>query len=173
MDSSEMASCLYCVPYHSSVLSVCPSNDFDTTATLKQKENRFTLAQRTCQKWLDICRRDITATSFGQRFINILSASNRRAKWDDNVQGFNYATLTLTSLKHSHASSQQPDGKVKTAISVMEGTGTQTVRVSQRRHAVSSLRSAKERTSYKNELCSNQVASHKKGLAVIATLEGF
>lgn len=32
--ASEMASCLYDVPYHSSVLSVCPSNDLDTTATL-------------------------------------------------------------------------------------------------------------------------------------------
>lgn len=36
-----MASCLYCVPYHSSVLSVCPSNDFDTTATLEKKEKEW------------------------------------------------------------------------------------------------------------------------------------
>lgn len=34
----EMSSCLYCVPYHSSVLSVCPSNDFETTATLEANE---------------------------------------------------------------------------------------------------------------------------------------
>lgn len=36
--SSVMASCLYCVPYHSSVRSVCPSNDLETTATLKEKK---------------------------------------------------------------------------------------------------------------------------------------
>lgn len=35
---SSMDSCLYCVPYHSSVLSVWPSYDFDTTATLQRSE---------------------------------------------------------------------------------------------------------------------------------------
>lgn len=39
MLASVMASCLYCVPYHSSVLSVCPSNDFDTTATLEKEKS--------------------------------------------------------------------------------------------------------------------------------------
>lgn len=38
--SSVIASCLYCVPYHSSVRSVCPSNDLETTATLKEKKKK-------------------------------------------------------------------------------------------------------------------------------------
>lgn len=49
-----MASCLYCVPYHSSVLSVCPSNDFDTTATLERKKckpcNGTWIQKPLCQK---------------------------------------------------------------------------------------------------------------------------
>ena len=44
MVSSVMASCLYCVPYHSSVLSVCPSKDFDTTATLENKKIKETMS---------------------------------------------------------------------------------------------------------------------------------
>lgn len=42
MTSSDIDSCLYWVPYHSSVLSVCPSNDLETTATLKRNRNRQT-----------------------------------------------------------------------------------------------------------------------------------
>ena len=35
MTSSGIASCLYWVPYHSSVRSVCPSKDLETIATLE------------------------------------------------------------------------------------------------------------------------------------------
>lgn len=62
MLASVMASCLYCVPYHSSVLSVCPSNDFDTTATLqkeKSEQGQVTWTQKKkprCQSWLGTLR---------------------------------------------------------------------------------------------------------------------
>lgn len=58
MVSSEMASCLYCVPYHSSVLSVCPSYDFETTATLggRKKTTRSHYVKwniPVCHSWVD------------------------------------------------------------------------------------------------------------------------
>lgn len=57
MVSSEIASCLYCVPYHSSALSVRPSNDFETKTTLERENTFRTVSLKAIQYCSQISRK--------------------------------------------------------------------------------------------------------------------
>lgn len=64
MTSSEIASCLYCVPYQSSVRSVFPSKDLETIATLKTKR-QSTLEWMSPRKDWEIIQSTISVPSLG------------------------------------------------------------------------------------------------------------
>lgn len=95
MTSSEIASCLYCVPYQSSVRSVFPSKDLETIATLKTKR-QSTLAWMSPRKDGEIIQSAISVPSLEYIYFWKRSLDSYRVHLDGKY------TYTEQHMKVNH-----------------------------------------------------------------------